>query len=73
VLWELQDDQLIRFRCRVGHAYSPESYMATQSTGLEDALWAAFRALEERVSFLRRLAARSRDTGQIHATARFEE
>src|SRR5207302_739863 len=28
VLWEIQDGDLLRFRCRVGHAFSVESVLA---------------------------------------------
>jgi two-component system, chemotaxis family, protein-glutamate methylesterase/glutaminase len=38
VLWEIQDGQLQRFRCRVGHAWSPESLLTQQSEALEAAL-----------------------------------
>ena len=31
VLWELRDEELIRFRCHAGHAFSTESLMADQS------------------------------------------
>ena len=31
VLWEVQEGELVRFRCRVGHAYSPDSLLASQS------------------------------------------
>lgn len=30
VLWEIQDDQVLRFRCRVGHAYSSGSLLDEQ-------------------------------------------
>src|SRR5262245_27678364 len=39
VLWEVQDGQLQRFRCRVGHAWSPGSLLTQQSEALEAALW----------------------------------
>jgi chemotaxis methyl-accepting protein methylase len=48
VLWEIRDGALERFRCRVGHAWSPEGLMTQQSEGLEAALWIAMRSLEER-------------------------
>jgi len=45
-----------RFRCRVGHTYSPESLFEDQSEALETALWAAIRSLEEHAQFSTRLA-----------------
>jgi len=58
VLWEIADDDLLRFRCRVGHAYSTEMLASGQDEGAEAALWAALRALEEKASFSRRMAKR---------------
>jgi two-component system chemotaxis response regulator CheB len=60
VLWEIEDGSLVRYRCRVGHAFSPESLLAGQSAALEAAVWAAFRALDERASLLKRLAENAR-------------
>jgi two-component system chemotaxis response regulator CheB len=31
VLWELRDGELLRFRCRVGHAYGAERLLAAQT------------------------------------------
>jgi two-component system chemotaxis response regulator CheB len=58
-LWEMQDGDLPRFRCRTGHAYSAESMMAEHNESMEAALWAAVRALEESVTLSRRLAERA--------------
>jgi two-component system chemotaxis response regulator CheB len=55
-LWELRDGDLIKFRCRVGHSYSEESFIQGQSEALEQALWIALRALEESASAARKLA-----------------
>ncbi len=60
VLRELREGELVRYRCRVGHAYGADSLLAAQSDGVEDALWSALRALEESESLARRLAARPR-------------
>ncbi|MDQ2764391.1 MAG: chemotaxis protein CheB, partial [Pseudomonadota bacterium] len=73
VLWEIQEGELVRFRCRVGHAYSPDSLLASQSQGLEDALWVALRALEESASLARRLSERAGQRGHSMAASRFEE
>lgn len=57
-LWELNDGDLLRFRCHVGHAFSSESLLAEQTVALEEALNSAVRALEEKSAVLRRMADR---------------
>jgi two-component system chemotaxis response regulator CheB len=59
VLWEVKDGKLLRFRCRVGHAYTADALQLAMSDASEDALWIALRTLEEKAALLRRLAARS--------------
>jgi two-component system chemotaxis response regulator CheB len=59
VLWEMEEGQLLRFRCRVGHAYTADALNVAMSEAGEDALWVAMRALEEKAALLRRLASRS--------------
>jgi two-component system chemotaxis response regulator CheB len=73
VLWEIHDDTMTRFRCRVGHAYSPESMLAEQSDTLEEALWSALKTLEESASLSHRLEVQSRDRGNPHMARRFAE
>ncbi|SRR5579883_132511 len=71
-LWELQEADLLRFRCRIGHAFSVESLIAKQSHALEDALWVALRALEEKSSLARRMALRMRERNYNLSAERFE-
>jgi two-component system, chemotaxis family, protein-glutamate methylesterase/glutaminase len=59
VLWELRDGDLIRFRCRVGHAYTSETLTTEQAATVEHALWTALRALEEQAAVRRRMADRA--------------
>lgn len=73
VLWELQEGELTRFRCRVGHAFSADTLLAEQSLALEEAIWSAFRALEESASLARRLARRLKDRGHDVSASRFEQ
>jgi two-component system chemotaxis response regulator CheB len=54
-LFEREKADVVHFRCRTGHAYSPESLMAKQSESLEATLWAALRALEENAALARRM------------------
>lgn len=46
-LWEIQDGPLLRFRCRVGHAFTAESMVEGQADNVEEALWMAVNTLEE--------------------------
>jgi two-component system chemotaxis response regulator CheB len=73
VLWEIHQGGLLRFRCRVGHAYTAQHLKAEQRQVIESALWAALRALEERASLFRRLAARARSTNLGSLIEGYEE
>jgi two-component system chemotaxis response regulator CheB len=67
-LWESHEGELIRFRCHVGHAYSPQSIQTEQARSLEAALWSALRSLEERAGLFERMAGRSKPTSPEMAT-----
>ena len=73
VLWELKEGDPVRFRCRVGHAYSSESLLAAKSEELEAALWSALRALEESAAFSRRMAERAKKNGYKLTHSRLSE
>ena len=57
-LWELEEGGHLRYRCHTGHAYSQDSLLADQTVAMEDGLYTALRAVEEKSAALRRLAAR---------------
>jgi two-component system chemotaxis response regulator CheB len=57
-LWEMEEGDHLRYRCHVGHAYSQASLMVDQSLAVEQSLFAALRATEEKATALRRLAER---------------
>jgi two-component system chemotaxis response regulator CheB len=56
-LW-LVSDAPMRFRCRVGHAFSSESLLVGKQNAVEAALWAAIVALQERADLSKRLLQR---------------
>lgn len=63
-LREARVDSVVHFRCRTGHAYSPESLLAKQTDVIEEALWAALRSLEENAALARRMERRMRQLRQ---------
>ena len=73
VLWELQEGELTRFRCRVGHAWTGEGLMARQEDMLDTALWTALRTLEEHAALTRQLAERQHRAGHERLAARLEQ
>jgi two-component system, chemotaxis family, protein-glutamate methylesterase/glutaminase len=73
ILWKVEEGNLLRFRCRTGHAYSAETLLATQSDKVEDALWIALRALEEKASLSDRMASRMETRNQTLSAQRFKE
>jgi two-component system chemotaxis response regulator CheB len=72
-LWEADDGGILRFRCRVGHVYSPESMLAAQTDSVDRALWAALRSLEERAALTRRLSERARQRQHGWVSRAFDE
>src|SRR5215216_1217161 len=72
-LWEIKDEDILRYRCHVGHAFSAESLNEGQTQMLEMALWTAVRALEEQMILCRRIVERSRKANRIRAARTFEK
>lgn len=73
VLWEMHETDMLRFRCRVGHAYTAKSLDVEQAHAVENALWAAMRALEEGASLAKRMANSARDRRNPGMAKRFAE
>jgi two-component system chemotaxis response regulator CheB len=70
-LYEIKGNAGVRFRCRVGHAYSEETLVAAQEASVERALWTALRALEERGALLNKIADYARRRGHDTVAAMF--
>ena len=71
-LWEINDEDILRYRCHVGHAYSAEALREGQTQMLEVALWSAVRALEEQIVLARRIIQRARNANFERAARMFE-
>jgi two-component system chemotaxis response regulator CheB len=68
VLWEMDEGGFLRFRCRVGHAFTANHLGTEQRHAVETALWSALRALEESASLYHRLAKRAAPGREITAS-----
>ena len=71
-LFEISDGDVSRYRCRVGHAYSPENVLKAQGTALDRALWTALRMLEERIAFLRLMSSKAETSQNLGVARDFE-
>ena len=68
-LWERRSGSVVRYRCRVGHAFSEESLLDGKGSAIEAALWMALEALEERNELLNKLADRLAAAGRENSAA----
>lgn len=73
VLWEVPDPALVRYRCRVGHAWSAEGLLGQQAEQLDGALWMALRVLEEKAALAVTLRDRADERGNTITASRFAE
>jgi two-component system chemotaxis response regulator CheB len=72
VMWEVEDDDLLRYRCHVGHAYTAELMSLALDANLRRALASALRAVEERVMLAQRLKTRADTSGRGRLAAAWD-
>jgi two-component system, chemotaxis family, protein-glutamate methylesterase/glutaminase len=72
VLNQIETDKEIRFRCQVGHAFTPLGLAAMQSDELERALSVAVRTHRDRMRLFEQMKVSAADRGLAHARARWE-
>jgi two-component system chemotaxis response regulator CheB len=68
-LWEIEEGELVRYRCHVGHTYTAEFMSVALDDNLRRALGSALRALEERRALARKLEAQAEKNDQPHVAA----
>jgi two-component system chemotaxis response regulator CheB len=73
VLVRLTEGSIIRFRCHTGHAYSLQSLLVDVEQEIEDKLWSAMRAIEERALLLEQMASIARECGDADGAHAYDE
>ncbi len=59
VLWQMENAEMLRYRCHVGHSFTAQSLLSIQTEKIEETLWVALRMFEERKNLLANLLAES--------------
>jgi two-component system chemotaxis response regulator CheB len=72
-LFVVADQPVLRFRCRIGHAWTAENLIAQQDMTVETALWTAVRTLQEKAELADRLGRRAGEEGRNVSAHRFRE
>lgn len=74
VLWEMAQPKVHRYRCHVGHAFTGDALLATQSEKIEETLWITLRMLEERRNLAHAISKKAGSPAAIRlANARAKE
>jgi two-component system chemotaxis response regulator CheB len=71
VLSELRNQEPLRFRCQIGHAYTAE-FVANRTEEVDHAMRVALRIMEERVTLVTRMAEDARRTGRSAVAELYE-
>lgn len=62
-LLEIRSNNIVRYRCHTGHAYSIQTLAEEIEEKIEDSLWNAIRTIEEQVLLMRQLAEDAHENG----------
>jgi two-component system chemotaxis response regulator CheB len=72
-LWEMVNDNVVRYRCHTGHVYNEGELLIRQSDALENTLWTALRMMEERKNLLDKMAKEEKGKGWKSTAGNKEE
>jgi two-component system chemotaxis response regulator CheB len=72
VLWQVNADEFVEFRCHTGHIYTSQAVALGQSELLEKSLSQTLRALREKQILARQLASHARARGQVQEAETYE-
>jgi two-component system, chemotaxis family, protein-glutamate methylesterase/glutaminase len=68
-LWEIEDAGILRFRCHVGHAYTADTTLVSQSEEIDRLLGVLLRSHQERAELARRMSKHEHEHGRAALAA----
>jgi two-component system chemotaxis response regulator CheB len=71
VLFELNNDSHLRYRCHTGHTFSVTDLLSKQNKSIESSMWVTLRAMEERKNLMAQLA--EKNQGSKKAPVNYHE
>jgi len=72
-LWEIDDGIMLHYRCHVGHAYTADSVLASQTEEIDRLLGTLLRSHQERAALAQRMAEKERAGGRERLANQFEQ
>ncbi|MBK6263836.1 chemotaxis protein CheB [Marivirga sp. S37H4] len=70
ILWKVEKNSSLRFRCHTGHAYTAASLLAEQTDKIEETMWTALRMFEEHKNLLTEISRGKKGVGSQSANER---
>jgi two-component system chemotaxis response regulator CheB len=71
-LWEIEDGNILRYRCHVGHAFAADAVLTSQAEETDRLLGTLLRSHQERAALAWRVAQKERAEGRHSLAAQFE-
>ena len=72
-IWQIGTEEPLRFRCHIGHSFTADIFLSEQTQNVDNALWSAVRAMEEKVTFSRQMAERMKNYNLQQAATKYED
>ncbi|PBB96798.1 protein-glutamate methylesterase [Mesorhizobium sp. WSM3862] len=70
-LWEIEDGDMLRYRCHTGHAFTADAIMEAQAIEADEILWSLLRSHQQRAEFARRMAEREKTRHRSQLASEF--
>jgi len=72
-IWQIGVVDPLRFRCHIGHSFTAKVFLSEQTKYLENALWSAVRAMEEKITFSRQMSEQMKKYNLQSSVEKYED